>query len=411
MIWCVGFQTAVSGLLWHRALKLQQKDGEQRKYGIGFQGGSIVSVNITIRHALKRFEDNSVVIPDLTLRIREGEFFTLLGPSGCGKTTLLRMIAGFNTIEGGDFFFNDRRINEMDPAKRNIGMVFQNYAIFPHYTVRKNVEFGLKNKKFPKNEISDQAAKFLKLMQIDALADRMPDRLSGGQQQRVALARALCIQPDVLLMDEPLSNLDAKLRVEMRAAIKNIQHGIGITTVYVTHDQEEAMAISDRIAVMNAGVIQHIGTPKDIYQRPANLFVSTFIGRSNVLEGELLTAGGEPRVKIGNYEFPMPNIRQQFRKDGGLTVSVRPEELLMSAEGPGLKAVIDDCVFLGLNTHYFMHMEDGTELVSIQESSINSIIAPGTEICLTINTEKVNLFSSDGSHNILQGVSNDLETD
>ena len=245
-----------------------------------------MSNNISIRKAVKKYGDN-VVIPDLSVEIKEGEFFTLLGPSGCGKTTLLRMIAGFNSIEGGDFYFGDRRINDLDPSKRNIGMVFQNYAIFPHYTVRKNVEFGLKNKKFPKEKIKDQAEKFMKLMQIDQYADRMPERLSGGQQQRVALARALCIEPDVLLMDEPLSNLDAKLRVEMRTVIKNIQHNVGITTVYVTHDQEEAMAVSDRIAVMNAGVIQQIGTPKAIYQRPANLFVSTFIGRSNILNGTL----------------------------------------------------------------------------------------------------------------------------
>ena len=216
-----------------------------------------MSEEIIIKHALKKYGDN-VIIPDLNLDIHEGEFFTLLGPSGCGKTTLLRMIAGFNSIEGGDFYFGEKRINDLDPAKRNIGMVFQNYAIFPHYTVRKNVEFGLRNKKFPKDKIKDQSEKFMKLMQIDQYADRMPERLSGGQQQRVALARALCIEPDVLLMDEPLSNLDAKLRVEMRTVIKNIQHNVGITTVYVTHDQEEAMAVSDRIAVMNAGVIQHL---------------------------------------------------------------------------------------------------------------------------------------------------------
>jgi iron(III) transport system ATP-binding protein len=369
-----------------------------------------VSVTIIIKHALKRFEDNSVVIPDLTLSIRKGEFFTLLGPSGCGKTTLLRMIAGFNTIEGGDFYFNDTRLNDMDPAKRNIGMVFQNYAIFPHYTVRKNVEYGLKNKKFPRGEIRSMADKFLKLMQIDQLAERMPDRLSGGQQQRVALARALCIQPDVLLMDEPLSNLDAKLRVEMRSVIKNIQHNVGITTVYVTHDQEEAMAVSDRIAVMNNGIIQHIGTPKGIYQRPANLFVSTFIGRSNVLPGELVIKEGRPFVKIEDYEFPMPNVQEQRRANQRVIASIRPEELVMNRErGRGLQAVIDDCVFLGLNTHYFMRLKDGTGVVSIQESTIDSIIAPGTEISLSINTRKVNLFTADGSANLLDGVVNDLE--
>lgn len=371
-----------------------------------------MSVNITINHALKKFGD-ATIIPDLNLKINQGEFFTLLGPSGCGKTTLLRMIAGFNSIEGGDFYFNDTRINDMDPAKRNIGMVFQNYAIFPHLTVRKNVEFGLKNKKFPKEKIAEQADKFLKLMQIEQLADRMPDRLSGGQQQRVALARALCIQPDVLLMDEPLSNLDAKLRVEMRTVIKQIQHSVGITTVYVTHDQEEAMAVSDRVAVMNAGKIQHIGTPKNIYQRPANLFVSTFIGRSNVLSGELVIKNGVAHLKMNNYEEPMPHVNEQFKKEQKLIVSIRPEEFLMDIRpGHGLKAVVDDCVFLGLNTHYFMHLEDGTEIESIQESTIDNVIPPNTEISLTVNTQKVNLFTENGDQNILTGVCNDcLEYD
>lgn len=368
-----------------------------------------MSVNITVTHALKKYGDK-VIIPDLNVKIKEGEFFTLLGPSGCGKTTLLRMIAGFNSIEGGDFYFNDRRINDLDPAKRNIGMVFQNYAIFPHLTVRKNVEFGLKNKHFPKERLKEQADKFLKLMKIDEYADRLPDRLSGGQQQRVALARALCIEPDVLLMDEPLSNLDAKLRVEMRTAIKNIQHDVGITTVYVTHDQEEAMAVSDRIAVMNGGVIQHIGTPKDIYQRPANQFVATFIGRTNILDGKLVMKGGVPHLSFEGYDAPMPHVKKEYQKDADIRISVRPEEFLMVREpGRGIKAVVDDCVFLGLNTHYFMHLESGEEVESIQESTIDSVIAPGTEISLTVNTEKANLFTADGEKNILDGVRNDIE--
>jgi iron(III) transport system ATP-binding protein len=245
-------------------------------------------------------------------------------------------------------------------------------------------------------------------MQIDKFADRMPESLSGGQQQRVALARALCIQPDVLLMDEPLSNLDAKLRVEMRAAIKNIQHSLGITCVYVTHDQEEAMAVSDRIAVMNAGVIQHIGTPKNIYQRPANLFVSTFIGRSNILKGTLTVDAGVTSTKLGDYAFTLTNVAPAYAQSQEVTVSIRPEELIMHKDGgEGLKGVVDDCVFLGLNTHYFMHLADGTEVESIQESSIDSIIAPGTDIRLTINTDKVNLFTADGGANILTGVANE----
>jgi len=368
-----------------------------------------VSDNISIRHALKKYGDN-VIIPDLSLEIREGEFFTLLGPSGCGKTTLLRMIAGFNSIEGGDFYFSDRRINDLDPAKRNIGMVFQNYAIFPHLTVRKNVEFGLKNRKLPKDKIREQTDKFMQLMHVDEYADRLPERLSGGQQQRVALARALCIEPDVLLFDEPLSNLDAKLRVEMRTVIKNIQHNVGITTVYVTHDQEEAMAVSDRIAVMNAGVIQHVGTPKNIYQRPANLFVSTFIGRSNVMDAKLEVEGGKCwLVTSSGYRAEMTNVLPEYQQSQDIVMSVRPEELVLNRDSnaEGISAVVDDCVFLGLMTHYFVHLESGEEAEIIQESSIDSIIEPGTQIKLTINTDKVNLFTADGSANILTGVQND----
>ena len=367
-----------------------------------------MSEEIIIKHALKKYGDN-VIIPDLSLDIREGEFFTLLGPSGCGKTTLLRMIAGFNSIEGGDFFFGEKRINDLDPAKRNIGMVFQNYAIFPHLTVRKNVEFGLKNKKFPKGKIKTQSEKFMQLMQIDQYADRMPERLSGGQQQRVALARALCIEPDVLLMDEPLSNLDAKLRVEMRTVIKNIQHNVGITTVYVTHDQEEAMAVSDRIAVMNAGVIQHVGTPKSIYQRPANLFVATFIGRSNVIKGKLVVDGGKTYLEtLSGYRAEIHTVRPEQQKEQEITLSVRPEEFLLDRDSTeGISAIVDDCVFLGLNTHYFVHLSSGEEVEIIQESSIDSIIEPGSEIKLKINTDKVNLFTADGEENILTGVCND----
>ena len=367
-----------------------------------------MSEEIIIKHALKKYGDN-VIIPDLSLDIREGEFFTLLGPSGCGKTTLLRMIAGFNSIEGGDFFFGEKRINDLDPAKRNIGMVFQNYAIFPHYTVRKNVEFGLKNKKFPKDKIKTQSEKFMKLMQIDQYADRMPERLSGGQQQRVALARALCIEPDDLLMDEPLTNLDAKLRVEMRTVIKNIQHNVGITTVYVTHDQEEAMAVSDRIAVMNAGVIQHVGTPKSIYQRPANLFVATFIGRSNVIKGKLVVDGGKTYLEtLSGYRAEIHTVRPEQQKEQEITLSVRPEEFLLDRDSTeGISAIVDDCVFLGLNTHYFVHLSSGEEVEIIQESSIDSIIEPGSEIKLKINTDKVNLFTADGEENILTGVCND----
>ncbi|MCR5346366.1 MAG: ABC transporter ATP-binding protein [Fretibacterium sp.] len=369
-----------------------------------------MSVVINIRDAVKKYGGNTV-ISGLSLHIEGGEFFTLLGPSGCGKTTLLRMIAGFNSIEGGDFYFNDTRINDLDPAKRNIGMVFQNYAIFPHMNVRKNVEFGLKNRNFDRSKIHDQANRFLKLMQIDQLADRMPAQLSGGQQQRVALARALCIEPQVLLMDEPLSNLDAKLRVEMRSAIKEIQNSVGITTVYVTHDQEEAMAVSDRIAVMNAGIIQHVGTPKNIYQRPANVFVATFIGRSNMMEGTLCVEDGRAVVEMPTgYRAVFDNVLPEDLKEQKVRISARPEELILQkGDSDGLAAVIDSCVFLGLNTHYFAHLTTGEKVEVIQESTIDSIIGPGTEVRLRLNTDKANLFSGDGSRNLLSGVKNDVQ--
>lgn len=368
-----------------------------------------MSVNITIRDAVKKYGSNTI-ITDLSLDIKEGEFFTLLGPSGCGKTTLLRMIAGFNSIEGGDFYFNDVRINDMDPVKRNIGMVFQNYAIFPNLTVEKNVAFGLKNRKLSKDVIVEKTDKFLKLMKIEEYRDRMPERLSGGQQQRVALARALAITPDVLLMDEPLSNLDAKLRVEMRTVIKEIQNTVGITTVYVTHDQEEAMAVSDRIAVMNLGDIQQIGTPKALYQRPANLFVATFIGRTNIIKSTLHAEGQKTFITLpGNHRIELSTIIADQRKDQEVILSIRPEELYLKPEGEdGVKAIIDDAVFLGLNTHYFVHFESGEKTEIIQESQIDSILEKGSAISLGVKTQKINVFDKDGKRNLVMGVHNDL---
>ena len=360
-----------------------------------------MNVEIKISHALKKF-GNNVIIPDLNVDIKPGEFFTLLGPSGCGKTTLLRMIAGFNTIEGGDFYFGDRRINDLDPSKRNIGMVFQNYAIFPHLSVRNNVAFGLKERHLPKDKVVAQTDKFMKLMHIDDYADRMPDRLSGGQQQRVALARALAIEPDVLLMDEPLSNLDAKLRVEMREVIKEIQNELGITTVYVTHDQEEAMAVSDRIAVMNAGVIQQIGTPKTLYQRPANLFVSTFIGRTNVVERKLVKHGSGLAVDFQGYQVPMPNLTADAREGQTVQASVRPEEFVISDSGSeGIEGKVEFSTFLGLNTHYLVRLNTGERVEIIQESRIDDILEKGSTVRLVVKGEKVNIFTQDGAKSLI----------
>ena len=376
-------------------------------YSPFYKGEEFMSVNIRIQNAVKKYGDN-VVIPDLSLDIKEGEFFTLLGPSGCGKTTLLRMIAGFNSIEGGDFYFGDRRINDLDPSKRNIGMVFQNYAIFPNMTVEKNVEFGLKNRNVSKEERAVEVKKFLKLMQIEDFAERMPEKLSGGQQQRVALARALVIKPDVLLMDEPLSNLDAKLRIEMRTAIKQLQNSIGITTVYVTHDQEEAMAVSDRIAVFNHGVIQQIGTPKALYQRPANLFVANFIGHSNELEGSLTKENSQMVISVcDDYSFVLNNVKEEHCQEGVLPVklAVRPEEWIIQEETePGMEGTIIDSIFLGLNTHYLIRLSNGKEVEAVKESEIDSILPKGKNVKLQIKSHKVNVFLEGGSENILQGV-------
>ncbi len=351
-----------------------------------------MSVAINIQHALKAYGKN-IIIPDLDVEIKDKEFFTLLGPSGCGKTTLLRMIAGFNTIEGGDFYFDENRINDLDPSRRNIGMVFQNYAIFPHLTVRENVEFGLKNRNYSKSEIGPMADKFLKLMQIYEYRDRMPERLSGGQQQRVALARALVIMPDVLLMDEPLSNLDAKLRLEMRQAIRDIQKEVGITTIYVTHDQEEAMAISDRIAVMNLGEIQQIGSPQQIYHRPTNEFVASFIGRTNIILSEC----DKNEITILNHKVKFNNIDYK----GKVKVSIRPEEFIITDDETAIPAVIKDTIFLGLNTHFFMELPNKQIVEIIKESMINNKNETGKTVYLTINTDKVNVFSEDGNENLV----------
>jgi len=315
------------------------------------------------------------------------------------------MIAGFNTIDGGEFRFGDTLINAMDPAKRNIGMVFQNYAIFPHLTVRQNIEFGLKNRNRPRGEIIAETDRFLRLMQIEEYADRLPEKLSGGQQQRVALARALVVKPDVLLMDEPLSNLDAKLRVEMRKVIRDLQEDLKITTVYVTHDQEEAMAISDRVAVMKAGVIQQVGTPRQLYQRPSNLFVATFVGRTNIIDAEIRS--GTSGVFLGfpcGYGTEVTGIADGAVGAGRVLASIRPEEfVIVENGGDGIPATVEESVFLGLTTHYFVRLESGEEVEIIRESTVDENIRRGVRIRLGLKLEKINIFSLDGEMNLAAG--------
>ena len=352
---------------------------------------------ILIRNAVKRYGDHTV-IPNLNLEIKDGELFTLLGPSGCGKTTLLRMIAGFNSIEGGEIYFNDTCINDMDPSKRNIGMVFQNYAIFPHLTVGDNVAFGLKNRKLEKEKIQVLTKQYLELMQIAEYASRMPNQLSGGQQQRIALARALVISPDVLLMDEPLSNLDAKLRLEMRSVIRHTQKSVGITTVYVTHDQEEAMAISDTIAVMDAGIIQHVGTPKDIYQRPKNLFVANFIGRTNIVPARIEQ---NTLVFPSGYRIKLEQLKQI--EDQEVQCSIRPEEFVISKQGDeGIHGIVKEYSYLGLNTHYAVETQGSRMVEIVEESSLEDELKPGQKVLLQVKKDKINIFNQEGSRNLIR---------
>ncbi|MDF2888326.1 MAG: ABC-type spermidine/putrescine transport system, ATPase component [Lacrimispora sp.] len=352
---------------------------------------------ISIRNAVKKYGENTV-IPQLNAEIKDGELFTLLGPSGCGKTTLLRMIAGFNSIEGGDILFNNTRINDMDPSKRNIGMVFQNYAIFPNLSVRDNVAFGLKNRKVGKEALKAETDKYLNLMQIMQYANRMPNQLSGGQQQRIALARALVIIPDVLLMDEPLSNLDAKLRLEMRSVIRHTQKDVGITTVYVTHDQEEAMAISDTIAVMKDGVIQHVGTPREIYQRPENVFVATFIGRTNIIEAKV--EAGKIVFKDG-YQVEVDALRNTEKQE--VLCSIRPEEFVICKDSEaGIRGTVKEFTYLGLNTHYSIELEDGDNVEIVEESSIQEDLQPGQKVMLQVKKEKINVFNKQGDTNLVR---------
>ncbi len=343
---------------------------------------------VIINNAVKKYGD-FVALKGVSLNIKEGEFFTLLGPSGCGKTTLLRMIAGFNSIEGGEFYFGDRLINAVPAHKRDIGMVFQNYAIFPHLTVEENVAYGLKARHVPKAQIEPRVKEALELVQIAHLAKRKPNELSGGQQQRVALARAFVIEPSVLLMDEPLSNLDAKLRVQMRTVIKKLQRKLGITTIYVTHDQEEALAISDRIAVMKDGVIMQCGTPTEIYAKPQNPFVAGFIGVSNFLDctanpGGVIDIKGELQVKV-----PV-----QSDYTGPAKLSARPEQLFFSKDG--MPGTVQFYTFLGDFIEYEVQLDDGQNLiVNEYTKDTNEVHEAGEKVFLNFDPARISVYRAD----------------
>ncbi|NOZ24171.1 MAG: ABC transporter ATP-binding protein [Planctomycetes bacterium] len=291
-------------------------------------------VDIRIKNLTKRYGDIAAV-DDISIDVEEGELFFLLGPSGCGKTTILRSIAGFCTPDGGEIYFGERRIDALPPHERNTGMVFQNYALWPHLSVRENLQYGLDVRKIPKKEKRERVDAALAMVRMSDQAGKRPNQLSGGQQQRVALARALVINPDVVLLDEPLSNLDAKLRGEMRGEIHRIHEQTKITTIYVTHDQKEALSLADRIAVMNAGHIERIGRPRDIYDNPTNRFVAEFIGETNLIPGKI-KAIHEGLIRIETAIGDLVSTRPCTRKEGEpVTCSVRHEAVQIASQVSG----------------------------------------------------------------------------
>ena len=303
-------------------------------------------------------------VNDVSLDIEPGSFVTLLGPSGCGKTTTLRMIAGFESPDAGEIYLGQEPINALTPNKRDTAMVFQSYALFPHYNVFDNVAYGLKLRKVPRAEIEKRVAAILELVELSGMESRMTNQLSGGQQQRVALARAMVVEPSVLLFDEPLSNLDAKLRVSMRTEIRRIQQTLGITAVYVTHDQAEAMAISDNIIVMNKGVVAQMGTPEEIYHHPKSEFVADFIGEVNFLTGEITqTDGGQCTLSIAGHPVQVPNP-EGFPVGKSCKVVLRPEAGILADSGALPCKVVLSC-FMGAYQNY--HLMVGDTLVKLAD--------------------------------------------
>lgn len=353
--------------------------------------------NIVFDHVTKYF-GTAKAVNDAHFTIEEGEFFTLLGPSGCGKTTLLRTIAGFYRQEEGNIYFGDRKINDVPTHERNIGMVFQNYAIFPHMTVFENVAYGLKARKVSKKEIERRVMEALEMVQLEHLRDRVPSDMSGGQQQRIALARAIVIQPALLLMDEPLSNLDAKLRIKMRSDIRMLQKRLNITTIYVTHDQEEALAVSDRIAVMSEGVIQQIATPADIYAYPANKFVANFIGTSTFIEGECRSSGNQQYdIRILGASLRLP-LNKPY--EGKVLFSLRPERILLeesSKESNMIMGTIRNVTFLGEKVSYVVQLHNGPE-IEVQEHAVepHQLRKVNQHVYVNLQLEKAIMLDENG---------------
>jgi len=318
---------------------------------------------LALDHVKKRFGDHTAV-EDFTLSVKKGEFISLLGPSGCGKTTTLQMIAGFVDPTAGSIHLDGRDLLSTKPAQRGLGIVFQSYALFPHMTASENIAFGLEMRGIARAEREAKVRDALTMVGLDGYGDRYPRRMSGGQQQRVALARALVIKPDVLLLDEPLSNLDAKLREDMQIELRQIQRNLGTTTVLVTHDQTEAMALSDRIVVMSKGRIEQIGTPQETYEHPASAFVSQFLGKTNEFPGEIRLSGGARKLIFGSCEWQAP-----AGPSGPVTVTVRPEKVGFGSPGSGgLKGRVVSRIFQGNHWLFQCETECGQAIVVRQNN-------------------------------------------
>lgn len=326
-------------------------------------------------------------LDDVSIEIEQGEFFTLLGPSGCGKTTLLRCIAGFETPTSGTILLSGRDITHTPPHARPVNTVFQSYALFPHLTVAQNVAFGLQMLNKPKAEVEETTARVLALVKLEQFAARLPQQLSGGQQQRVALARALAPQPEVLLLDEPLSALDLKLRKEMQGELKRLQIETGITFIFVTHDQEEALTMSNRIGVMSNGKLLQVGTPHDIYDRPVSRFVADFIGETNFLAATL--SGGGAKLASGE----MLTVAAKGRS-GSVTLAVRPEQIKITAKvaAGGLGATVTDTTYFGTDTHCHLALADGTPLIARLQSAEAGHLKSGDSVGVQFDSASIQVL-------------------
>ena len=335
---------------------------------IGVEMASTNDVIIELRNIVKTFDNETKALDGINLSIGNGEFLTLLGPSGCGKTTILRIISGFENPNSGDVLLNGKSVADVPPERRQVNTVFQSYALFPHMTVAQNVAFGLQMQKVPKAEIRERVHEVLQMVHLEEFADRKPSQLSGGQQQRVAIARAVVNRPLVLLLDEPFSALDYKLRLKMQIEIKRLQRKLGITFVFVTHDQEEAFAMSDRVVVMNRGRIEQIGTPQEVYEEPKNLYVAQFVGEINVLDATILSRKDNNLYEalVEGIKFPLRTGRQ-FKEGDLVHVLLRPEDLRLlepkdATSTPHLSGHIVDTVYKGATVNISLSMDNGKML-------------------------------------------------